>query len=487
MTTQLLEPHKIEVPKGGCYESDQNADGTWNVRDVPVFVATKEPYTKDWLQGAVEVARLRFSEQHVNPLHAHHHNFARASEVETDEVLPAGLFHPTRVGEIYYEGELVPAIFADFLAVPDEIYQRIRAGEFKYRSVEILDNRIPEISSCALLSHECPRYRLPMVTIGRENGRSLVAAEPTDPDHCAVFVFRALEESVADPKKPADAPKPEKNDESPSDDGGSTDAFAAAADKIVGAIKDGNSALMQSIQALHKKYDDASDAEADDDQGDSGDDSSPDSNDETSATDENGGLEAKAKKNAAEPRKQDKVRPVEVARATKEEPVPESFRAQLRALESRAATAEKFAETLKEERRVDRSVRNAIARLQKIGAKIDEKYEGELRARALKSDEVLEEHVVTREKFGALEPPAWSGDARPPRRSFKGELDAFQKKHPELAAEAAVAAEEYEQMPEVMRDELARDVPKDETPFSHFLKYAVKGTKGVQHNGTARR
>lgn len=156
---------------GGAYAAEQAADGSWTVRDVPIFAQHEVPLADGkrtakvdaaWLQAAVEKSRERESgDKYLAPVHVRHHGGAQPTE-------PAGFFRPTRVGQMQYEGRKVAVLFADLVGVPDVTYQEMKLGRLPYRSVEVHDIGKPEVNSLALLQDEVPFFRLPMLTIGAE-------------------------------------------------------------------------------------------------------------------------------------------------------------------------------------------------------------------------------------------------------------------------------------------------------------------------------
>lgn len=159
---------KPSIP-GGEYASEQNADKTWNIRDVAIFCehdVTIKGETRrvgqDWQVGAHQRQASRIeNDSYMAPLHVHHHAFGKDTQ-------PAGFFQITDVTQGTYDGNTLWMTFADLLQVPNDVYQRIRAGELTYRSVEIHDITKPEIDSLALLNDEVPFFRLSLLTIGDE-------------------------------------------------------------------------------------------------------------------------------------------------------------------------------------------------------------------------------------------------------------------------------------------------------------------------------
>lgn len=162
---------------GGMYAADQNADGTWNVRGVPVFAEHERfghSFDAAWISNAVSRATELYSDGYLAPLHVGHHPSLKVER--------AGWFKPTRVETRAFAGRPpVAVMFADLLSVPANVYSRLRAGGLPYCSVEVLREGFdePEIKSLALLEHEAPFFAFPLITVGRERGQrapELVAA-----------------------------------------------------------------------------------------------------------------------------------------------------------------------------------------------------------------------------------------------------------------------------------------------------------------------
>lgn len=148
------------------YSAEQDPeDGTWTIKNVPIFAEVPkgernndEPIGKPWMLRAIEKAKERKSEGYTPPLHVHHHG----TEKNTSR---AGTFKLRRVGTIKHDGKKVTALFADLTKVPDFEFQRIKAGELPYRSVEVFNWDEPEINSLALLDDEVPFFRFPNLNV----------------------------------------------------------------------------------------------------------------------------------------------------------------------------------------------------------------------------------------------------------------------------------------------------------------------------------
>lgn len=209
---------------GGDYTAKQNDDKTWNVYDVPIFaehkVKGRPAIDKEWLLAAVERSKdLQEKNKYLAPLHVNHHEFG-------GKVISAGFVFPKKVEEIELDGKNIWTLFADFLSISDEMYGKIKAGRLPYRSVEVLDPDKPEITSLALLSHDAPFFKFPLLKIAKEVvantfkvGKVAVSAKPLlaysevamKDDTERVFYLSNFEEVAMPDKK--DDEKDKKKDE----------------------------------------------------------------------------------------------------------------------------------------------------------------------------------------------------------------------------------------------------------------------------------
>ncbi len=167
---------------GVGYRATQNPDGTWNVYDVPIFAEYEDErrrpdkVTRKWLSNALAKFQARASEGYLPPLHVYHHQFPNG---ESRQTIPAGHYRLTRTGPIVYEGNVIQALFADYVDVPPAIYADMKAGGLPYRSVEFgaahFDADNAEVDSLALLPDEVPFFRLPLLRIGSETPAAMSA------------------------------------------------------------------------------------------------------------------------------------------------------------------------------------------------------------------------------------------------------------------------------------------------------------------------
>lgn len=211
--------------KGGRYTAKQNGNGSWDIFRVPILCAHErnlgaefdlgkdgKPVKVDrifkvdaaWLSGALKRAKERYEKDaYLAPLHIRHHG-------TSETVARAGFMLPCEVGEIKYDGEAVPCLFADFVQVPDGVYAEIKKNGLPYVSVEILDTTAnAEIDSCALMDHVVPYFKFPLLTIGQEIGRAEVQA--LEAGATAAFARRGKTLSILTYMKPGeDEKEPEK-------------------------------------------------------------------------------------------------------------------------------------------------------------------------------------------------------------------------------------------------------------------------------------
>lgn len=155
----------LSLPQAPGYKTSQLDDGTIIMHDVPVFGEVPRglrgnavPVDRHWHEQAVKAARDDWDRGYAPPLHIGHHG-------ENYEVKLAGLFCPSRVDRKWVNGREQSVIFADLTLRP-EIAKTFKSliPEYPYLSVEVGDNwNEPKIQSLALLSHEPPHFRLPLL------------------------------------------------------------------------------------------------------------------------------------------------------------------------------------------------------------------------------------------------------------------------------------------------------------------------------------
>ena len=153
---------------GGNYTAVDNGDGTFQITDIPIFAKVPagakrnaDEIGEEWMEGALEQNRMRAEEGHLPPVHIYH------SDEEAVKPSYAGKFILKHIGEIQYEGETIPALFADIIDMPADVFEKVRKGFLPYRSVEVHDWAKTEIDSLALMPTDVPFFRMAMTTIGK--------------------------------------------------------------------------------------------------------------------------------------------------------------------------------------------------------------------------------------------------------------------------------------------------------------------------------
>lgn len=238
--------------RGGDFAAVQDpSDGTWTIKDVPVFTTHEREVVvpgdrgpekrrvtvdRDWLDKAVSRGQSRYAkDRHLAPTTIRHNGGLFPAE-------PAGVFLPTRVAEMEYEGERRPWIFGDIGKIPQRVYEQVRAFQLLFRSPETTVKGDPEILALSLLPTETPYFRGPMTTVGTEmpadrrvtlqtrRGQPILAYSADD-DRATFLVRPPMPEAV--PTTAAASEKPATFD-------------VNAGDKILSALQ----ALVSEIQGL---------------------------------------------------------------------------------------------------------------------------------------------------------------------------------------------------------------------------------------------
>lgn len=256
------------------YTATRDPDGALRVKGVPIFVECSRKvgddvreFDADWIRAAVAKAQQDEAGGYHAPLHVRHHEKGR-------EVKAAGFFQVTGAEPITFQGEERLAIMADLVITDPSVQADVLARRFPYRSVEIHRVAEPSIDSLALLDHEAPFLRLPMLTVAEVSGR--VQGGTFDPitaptvaasfrrGPAAALLFKMDDQD--DKPKPTqdderdDAPpsangdKP--NDEQHGEDGGDEQPTSPDAKAIVKAIKSGAISvadLQAIVDAIHER------------------------------------------------------------------------------------------------------------------------------------------------------------------------------------------------------------------------------------------
>jgi hypothetical protein len=401
---------------GGRYRATRNEDGTWDVFDVPMFSvvpkgvkgAPKDIEESD-LRAAVNLhAQMHQADRYLPRLNVLH-NFG------IHKATGAGFFLPRRVGRFSLKGQTVPVVFADLLAVKDEVFCSLSANDLPYCSVEIRKWEPLQFGALALLDTEPPFFEFPLITIEASpdemeaEGVTVSASatrfkhNPQEPAVAAMcggsgsrFLFRFAEADMPDDEKKKDDDEVKAEFEG---EGG------MSVDSIVKAIESGDisvadmEAIVAAIGARGAETEEAPVEEA--------------------ATEEP---------------------PVEF----KEEPEPEKaeFSAET---EARLAALEDFRANTVREKEVASLFSGAVKALTDEGHHLSDASQGRLRKAAEQGEETLSLFMETYRAEVPTDPPEdfdgfVSGDTLPE------ELAQFQQHGPEVIADAKRVYREWKEM-----------------------------------------
>lgn len=151
-----------------------------------------QPVGRRWHLAAKRQHDLDVKGEHLIPLHVGHHD-------DHTHVRRAGFLHVVDVGSLTYRGRQMSALFGD-LYVTKEIAAEIKACGLPYISVEVSpDWDKPEILGAALLDHEPPHFKFPLITL--DEGSNF-----TKRGNMVTFKLETAMADTKDPKKkkPAD-------------------------------------------------------------------------------------------------------------------------------------------------------------------------------------------------------------------------------------------------------------------------------------------
>jgi len=196
----------------------RNADGTWDVLDVPVIHDGSIPrYNsagekvdefktgEDWFNHVLKVHASAESEGRLGRAFLDHHE-----DDNSGSQPDAGYIRPRRVGELVVKGKAVPALYIDLVSVPDDVYQEyVKTGRLPGRSIESLVAESGWIDGLALMPTRPAHYALPILTIGREivspetahAPQGELAAVACASGDRALAIFAAKETPMDDDKK----------------------------------------------------------------------------------------------------------------------------------------------------------------------------------------------------------------------------------------------------------------------------------------------
>lgn len=145
---------------GVRYRETRNSDGTANFHSVPLMGTLKpgsrgntKGVGREWMQAALDAARADADRGYLAPLKPTH----------ADGVpYVCGYVLPTHIADEQYDDGAMPTLFGDFIAVEPSTAEKLRRGEWPFRSVEIVDWSAPRVNAVALLAADAPHFRFPL-------------------------------------------------------------------------------------------------------------------------------------------------------------------------------------------------------------------------------------------------------------------------------------------------------------------------------------
>lgn len=142
------------------YRTTKSPDGSVTLHDVEVFAEFAHPkgfeFDREWIESAVAKLQAKEAEGYLPPIHVLHHE-------GMNEVEQAGFFRVTGTRMLTLDGREVLGVIADLTITNPSAADRIQARQLPYRSVEILDVNNPFLDTLALLDHQPPALKFPML------------------------------------------------------------------------------------------------------------------------------------------------------------------------------------------------------------------------------------------------------------------------------------------------------------------------------------
>lgn len=168
------------IDLGHSYKAKRQPNGDYTILDLDVFRACQrknqatgkvDDFSEEWMAGAVQ----RFDELkrsgYLPPCHLDHHGKDGFSQP------PAGQIGALRLGK---SKDGVPTLFADIVNVPAEVMAQMLKGRLAYRSVEVNNPDVKEISSLAFMATTVPYHKLPILQLDLDEAPSTFSAASSD-------------------------------------------------------------------------------------------------------------------------------------------------------------------------------------------------------------------------------------------------------------------------------------------------------------------
>lgn len=139
-----------------------NGNGTWTVKDVPVFAECTygdRHFSEAWVDEALATMTKEQESGHVFPMHIHH------TTDKTAVVEPAGAFKVTRKGPVRLRGEVKPGLIGDLTFTNKVAADRCKNFQLLWRSPEIPKTGAARLRSLALLDREAPHLPMEVLAV----------------------------------------------------------------------------------------------------------------------------------------------------------------------------------------------------------------------------------------------------------------------------------------------------------------------------------
>lgn len=191
MTTAPAIPDSGILPR---FTMLDNGNGTWTVKDVPVFAACRfgpKDFDEAWVDRALANMLKEQESGHAFPMHIHH------TTDPTAVVEPAGAFKVTRKGPVRLRGTTAPGLIGDLTFTSPDAAKRCENFQLLWRSPEIKPTGPERLRSLALLDREPPHLPMEVLAVRKEKAANAAPAPTwTLAEGGTVFAFSERGESI---------------------------------------------------------------------------------------------------------------------------------------------------------------------------------------------------------------------------------------------------------------------------------------------------
>ncbi|MFH1603578.1 MAG: hypothetical protein ABIH03_06700, partial [Pseudomonadota bacterium] len=163
----------LGVEVAHSYPAAKQPNGNYRIRRIDIFKACerKNPQTgqidkfdESWLADAVRKFNDEKRRGYVPPVHIDHHDKTGTSRE------PAGQIAALYLGQ---DDEGVTTLFADLVNIPRQVMGEIVKMRLPYRSIEVNNPAVHQVSSLALMRTVVPFHHLPITQVSLEDGEDI--------------------------------------------------------------------------------------------------------------------------------------------------------------------------------------------------------------------------------------------------------------------------------------------------------------------------